>query len=199
MIAAIVLAAGGSRRYGTQKLIVPIDGETVVHRSVRTVLEAGVDDVVVVTGHDGDAVRLALADLPMRSVPNARWGEGVSTSIATGVRALADGTEGALIVLGDQPTVPRTVIASLIHQFRASGAMIVAPIYRGVQGPPVLFATPVLPELLTLRGDNGARAVVERDPARVERVEFDHAVPPDIDIPGSLVDLSAQRDVAADR
>ncbi|HET7584419.1 MAG TPA: nucleotidyltransferase family protein [Gemmatimonadaceae bacterium] len=193
VIAAIVLAAGGARRFGSQKLLAPLGGETVVHRTVRTVLDASVDDVVVVIGHEGDAVQRALADLPVRTVPNARWEEGMSASIAAGVSALHPDVAAAFVVLGDQPAIQPAVLALMLERRRAAGGgvTIVAPVYRGVQGNPVLFGADVFAELLALTGDRGARAVLERDPARVAAVAIDQEMPGDVDVPADLTRLAA--------
>jgi molybdenum cofactor cytidylyltransferase len=100
-----------------------------------------------------------------------------------GVRALRPGTEAALIVLGDQPRLATAVVPTLLARASATARPIVAPVYRGEQGNPVLFAAAVFDELRDLAGDEGARRVVRRDPHRVERVAFDLPMPPDVDTP----------------
>ncbi len=182
MTAAVVLAAGLARRMGRQKLLLLLDGTPVVRCAVEAVLPH-VDDTVVVTGVDDREVRAALDGLPVRFAVNPHPEAGQGSSIAVGVAALAPGTAAVLIALGDQPRVPPAVVPALLGA-RAGGARpIAAPVYRGVQGTPVLFAAEIFPELLALTGDAGARAVVAADPARVERVAFDVAMPADVDTP----------------
>jgi molybdenum cofactor cytidylyltransferase len=191
MIAGIVLAAGLARRMGRQKLSLQLQGKAVVRWAVERVL-AHVEDVVVVTGPDDTAVRQALGDLTVRFVANPRPQDGQGTSIAVGVAALKPWTRAALITLGDQPRVPDMVVRTLLDAFQRSGKVIVAPVYRGTQGTPVVFSSEVFGELRALTGDAGARAVVQAHPERVEAVAFDLAMPPDVDTPEDYAKLHVQ-------
>ncbi len=183
MIAGIVLAAGLSRRMGRPKLLLDWGEKSVIRRVVEHVKAGGVDEVIVVLGDEAAAIRRALSSLPIRFVQNPRPEAGQASSIACGVGALAPGAEAALMVLGDQPALPPEIIPRLLQTFTQSGKSIVAPVYRGVQGNPVLFAASIFPELLSLTGDRGARSVVEKDPARVAAVPFDLPMPADLDMP----------------
>jgi molybdenum cofactor cytidylyltransferase len=184
VIAAIVLAAGASSRMGRQKLTLPMaDGRPLVRVSVEQVLAAGVDDTVVVLGGDAEAVALALAPLPVRTVVNSRYAEGQSTSLRAGLDALRPGTVAAVVALGDQPLPDPDVIRRLIAAFRATGRLIAAPVYRDGRGNPVLFAASLFAELGAVTGDRGGREVVARDPARVAEVSVDASMPADIDTP----------------
>jgi len=181
VIAAVVLAAGLARRMGRQKLLLQLQGKAVVRWSVEHLL-GHVEDVVVVTGPDDTAIREALGDLAVRFAVNPRPQDGQGTSIAAGVAALKPWTTAALIALGDQPRMPGAVVPALLD----------APVYRGVQGTPVLFSSEVFGELRTLKGDAGARAVVKENPERVETVAFDLAMPPDVDTPEDYAKLHVQ-------
>ncbi len=184
MIAAIVLAAGTSTRMGRQKLTLPMaDGRPLVRVAVEQVLAAGVDDTVVVLGGDAEAVALALAPLPVRTVVNPSYAEGQSTSLRAGLDALRPGTDAALVALGDQPLPDPDVIRRLVAAFRTSGRPIAAPVYRDGRGNPVLFAAALFGELRAVTGDRGGREVIARDPGRVVEVPVDTPMPADIDTP----------------
>ncbi len=191
MIAAIVLAAGASTRFGAQKLLAPLGGATVVRSAVSRAVEAGVEDVIVVGGADAAAVTAALDGLPVRVIVNANAAAGMSTSLAAGVAACAPGTTAALVALGDQPLVPAEAYAAVLRAYRAGGASIVAPRYTaGVRGHPVLFDATVFTELGALRGDRGAREVIERDARRVRIVDVPLPAPIDVDDPAALAALA---------
>ena len=191
MIAAVMLAAGLARRMGRQKLLLQLQGKPVVRVSVEH-LVSHVEDVVVVTGPEDTAIRQALEGLPVRFAVNPRPQDGQGTSIAAGVAALKPWTTAALIALGDQPRMPAAVVPALLDAFRRSGQAIVAPVYQGVHGTPVLFSSEVFGELRALTGDAGARAVVKVNPERVEAVAFDIAMPPDVDTPEDYAKLHVQ-------
>ncbi len=178
-----MLAAGLSRRMGPAKLLLDWQGAPVIRRTAERVLAAGLDDVLVVTGPEADAIRAALTGLPLRLVVNPRPEAGQAGSVVAGIAALRPGTDAAVIALGDQPTLPETVIPRLVALAAETGRAIVAPSYRGARGNPVLFAASVFTELLALTGDEGARGVITRDPARVALAHFDLPMPPDLDTP----------------
>ena len=191
MIAAIVLAAGFARRMGRQKLLLDLKGKPVVRWSVEAVLPH-VDDCVVVTGEDDAAVRAALTGLGIRYAVNPHPEHGQGSSIAVGAGALEPRTTATLVVLGDQPLTPPDVVPALLAAQRESGKAIAAPSYRGTRGTPVLFTAEVFPELRTLDGDAGARSILAARPARVASVEFDVAMPGDVDTPEDLARLHVQ-------
>lgn len=192
MTAALVLAAGSATRFGDQKLVAPLRGEPLVRRVVENVLDSGADPVVVVLGHEADAVEEALAGLPVATVRNPDHREGMASSIRAGIRALPEGCDGVVVVLGDQPEVDAGLIDRVLEADAQGSAAVVAPVYREGQGNPVLFRAAVFPELLELRGDRGARSVVERDPARVRWVELDRPMPRDVDTGADLRRLTGE-------
>jgi molybdenum cofactor cytidylyltransferase len=191
MIAAIVLAAGLARRMGRQKLLLDLNGKPVVRWSVDAVLPH-VEDCVVVTGRDDAAVRAALTPLTVRYAVNPHPEHGQGSSIAVGVAALEPRTTATLVVLGDQPLTPPDVVPALLAAQRQSGRAIAAPSYRGTRGTPVLFTAEVFPELRTLGGDAGARSVLAARPERVTSVEFDVAMPGDVDTPEDFARLHVE-------
>jgi molybdenum cofactor cytidylyltransferase len=193
VIAGVVLAAGLSRRMGRPKLLLPLDGRPLIRHTVEALAAAGLDDLIVVVPSESDALRAALEGLAVRFAINPAPEAGQAGSVVAGVAALAPTTEAALIALGDQPGVPGVVVASLLEAYRSTGMPIVAPRYREGRGNPVLFAAAVFSELLRLRGDQGARAVIDADPARVALVPFDLPMPRDLDTPEDYESLRRHR------
>jgi molybdenum cofactor cytidylyltransferase len=181
--AAVVLAAGLSRRMGQAKLLLPLEGRPIVRHAVEGVRAAGLDPVLVVTGPDPAAIEAALTGLDVRIVINPAPEAGQAGSVRAGVAALPAVVDTVLIALGDQPGLAPDVIPALLAAHRASGRPIVAPRYQDGPGNPVLFDRAIFPELLALEGDRGARPVFARDPARVEWVALDWPMPPDVDTP----------------
>ena len=117
------------------------------------------------------AVADALAGMPLRMIANPDYAAGQSTSLRAGIAALGQNADAVVVLLGDQP-------------FVTAAAAIVAPTYAGQRGNPVLFAQAIFPELLAVQGDQGARAVLAADRARVHLVAFDDPRPlADIDTP----------------
>jgi molybdenum cofactor cytidylyltransferase len=189
--AAVVLAAGLSRRMGRPKLLLELEGRPIIRHAVERVLGAGIQPVLVVAGPDHEDLGRALHGLPVRLVVNETPEAGQGSSVSAGVRALPAGTTAVLVVLGDQPGVPAGVIPALLDALTLPGKSIAAPRYAEGLGNPVLFAASVFPELLALPGDRGARAVVERDPSRLCVVEIASPMPRDIDTPEDYESLSA--------
>ncbi|HZP36821.1 MAG TPA: nucleotidyltransferase family protein [Methylomirabilota bacterium] len=183
MTAAVVLAAGLSRRMGRPKLVLEVAGRPIVRHAVEAVQRAGLDPVLVVTGPEPAPIQAALEGLPVRIVVNPAPEAGQSGSVRAGIAALPAEVETVLIALGDQPALDPGIIPALLAAHRAGGRPIVAPRYENGPGNPVLFDRAIFPELLALTGDQGARPVIARDPGRVEWVRFGTAMPPDVDTP----------------
>lgn len=188
MIVGVVLAAGASRRFGSQKLLASAGGPPLARRTVETLLGASLDEVVVVVGSEAAAVARSLVGLRVRIVTNPAFADGMSTTLRVGLDALPRGCRAALIALADQPGAAAVrVVEALLERYRISPAPIVAPLYRGaVRGNPVLFDSSVFDELRAVTGDEGGRSVIARDPSRVVLVETNEEVPRDVDTPEDL-------------
>jgi molybdenum cofactor cytidylyltransferase len=192
VISAVLLAAGAARRFGGPKLLEPLGGKPIVRWSAEALL-AHVDELIAVVPPEAEALRAALDGLPARFVVNPEPHRGMASSIVAGVRAVDARSDATLLALGDEPTIDRATVASVIERFRAGGASIVLPAYDEAPEHPVLFERSTLPELLKLTGDRGARAVIDADPRRVAIVGAQGPRPADIDTPA---DLARLRDAA---
>ncbi len=170
--ATVVLAAGGSSRLGRPKQLLVYRGEPLVVRIVRAAQRARCTPVLVVVGAAADAVRAALANEEVTFVVNEGWAAGIGSSIACGAGAVPPSTTGALVVTCDQPRVASETLTALVEAQVATGAPIVASSYADTVGVPALFRADVLPELVALPADAGAKKVLQRDAARVTVVPF---------------------------
>lgn len=185
MVAAVILAAGLSRRLGQPKLLLPFDGRSLIRRSAEQVIAAGGgrwEEVVVVLGHEAEKVGREMEGLTVRTIFNPHFAIGMSASLTAGLKAISPHAEGAMIFLGDQPLVAAEVVRSMLTAFRESRKPIVVPVYDGARGNPVLFSRLLFSELMGVEGDQGGREVVMRDPDRVETVAFaSDLAPRDVD------------------
>ncbi|MGE0767197.1 MAG: NTP transferase domain-containing protein [Hyphomicrobiaceae bacterium] len=195
-IAAVVLAAGRSTRFGPDnKLLADLDGIPVIRRTVAAVKSSAVSSVLVVTGHMGDAVRTALDGLDVTFVDNPAYRDGLSTSLKAGLASLPSGTDGVLVALGDMPGVTGGDIDRLIAGLEPKeGRSIVVPTYRGKRGNPVLFASHLVPELADIEGDAGAKHVIGRHGEEIAEVEIDsRRIFLDVDTPEALEQMKGDR------
>lgn len=170
-VAGVVLAAGGSTRYGRPKLLEPWRGEPIIRHVVRAAVASGLAPLVVVLGDQGDAVAEALRDLPGKRLVNQDWAQGQSTSLRVGLRAVESLSEGAIFLLGDMPLVKPELIRKLVERHAATLAPIVLPWAEDRRGNPVLFDRGTFASLHEITGDTGGRAVFEQFEA--EHVEWE--------------------------
>jgi molybdenum cofactor cytidylyltransferase len=169
-IAAILLAAGQSRRMGAFKPLLPFGSVTVAECCVRYLLEGGVERIVVVVGHRREEVRDALRHLPVSFAVNPEAESEMGESIARGVLELPRETEALLIALVDQPAIPPVVPQVLIDEWRRTGARILVPEHAGRGGHPVLLDGSLLAELLHLDTQRGLRGLFEKQRAETRRI-----------------------------
>lgn len=179
---ALVLAAGSGARFGGDKLRASWEGGTLIQAAVAAAKRAPVAGVTVLI-RPGDRL---VDDPSVRLLEVPDHAEGVGATLRAGVAALPEGCRGVFVFLGDMPRIPLEVAPRLAAALDA-GAAAAAPEYQGRLGHPVLFSAALFPELLALRGDRGARAVLERLGERLERVAVDDdGVVFDVDSPAQL-------------
>jgi molybdenum cofactor cytidylyltransferase len=169
-IAAILLAAGQSRRMGAFKPLLPFGGRTVVECCVRYLIEGGAERVVVVVGHREEEMRAALSHLRVGIAVNADAKSEMGVSIARGVEQLSTGTKAILIALVDQPAIPPEVPVALIDEWRRTGARLVVPLHAGRGGHPVLLDSTLREELSNLDMERGLRSLFDAHSEEVVRV-----------------------------
>jgi molybdenum cofactor cytidylyltransferase len=185
-VAGVVLAAGSSSRMGKNKLLLEVEGEPILRRSVRGALAAGLEPVIVVLGHEADRSRAALVGLACREVFNADSARGVHTSLGAGIRAVPPEAGAAVVLLADMPFVTADMISGVVEAYRDSGPALVISDYGGVQAPPTLYDRSLFAELLEAHGEGCGKRVVERHAAQAARVAWPAAALTDVDRPGDL-------------
>jgi molybdenum cofactor cytidylyltransferase len=184
-VGAVVLAAGGSSRLGRPKQLLVHEGRTLVRRAAEAAVAAGCEPVVVVLGAHGEAVAAELAGLPVRTVDNPEWQEGMGRSLRVGVKALPE-VEAVLVLLCDQLRVDSAHLRALVDTFTRTRSPIVASGYDGARGVPALFSRSLRSELEALEADQGARKVIVREPSRVVEVP----------LPGGSEDVDTAADLS---
>jgi len=191
-IAALLLAAGQSRRMGgPNKLVAEIDGRPMVARVAQRLLSSHARPIVAVLGNQADAVEAALGKLPVARVRNPAFAEGLSTSLKRGLAALPADIDGVIVCLGDMPLVTGRDLDRLIAAFNPlEGRAIIVPTRRGKRGNPVLWARRFFPEMAGLAGDVGAKHLIGEHAELVHEVEMDSdGVLVDVDTPDALAAL----------
>jgi molybdenum cofactor cytidylyltransferase len=194
-VAGIVLAAGRSTRMGTgNKLLQEVRGVALVRHAVEAQLASRAAPVFVVTGHQQEEVRAALAGLEVRFVHNPDFADGLASSLKAGIAALPEDVPGVVVCLGDMPNVTAGVIDRLAQAFAdRPEALAVAPTLLGQRGNPVLLARALFAQVETLSGDHGARRLIDAAGEAVEEVALDDpAIALDIDTPEALKALTGQ-------
>ncbi len=192
-VAAILLAAGQSRRMGPRnKLLAEVGGRAMVARTAEAVLASKAEPVIVVTGHEREGVEAALGGLSLRCLHNPEHAAGLSTSLHRGLAAVPEETDGVLVCLGDMPNVGAAVIDRLIAAFDPlEGRAICLPTWQGKRGNPLLFARRFFAEMQEIHGDVGARHLIGEYPEVVCEVAMDEldsgaGVLIDVDTPEAL-------------
>jgi molybdenum cofactor cytidylyltransferase len=194
-VGVVLLAAGASRRLGRAKQLLPYAGTTLLRHLAAEMVAGGTGPVVVVLGAEREACQRELEGLPVELVENSAWEEGMSSSIRSGIIHLLErhgDTSAAIIATCDQPLVSSDLLRRLATEHRSRGAAVVACEYAGQPGVPALFARELFDELLSLRGDRGARSVIKRHRGETVVVPFEGGAL-DVDTPEDALRLEAHQ------
>ena len=186
--AAVVLAAGASRRLGQAKQLVKIEGEPLLGRTVRLAAQAGFQPVVVVLGFEAHRIRSALEGFRVIVAVNENWDTGMGSSMRCGVETAlrtSPPPEDILLMVCDQVRLTAEVLRRVLHLHGSRKYPITAARYGGRLGVPAIFSSIFFTDLLDVSGDRGARGILERNADRVGRVDF----------PEGELDLDTQDDL----
>ncbi len=200
-IAGIILAAGESTRFGKPKQLLDWKGQPFIRAVAQTAIQAGLSPVIVVTGANAELVEAAIHDLDVTIVRNEDWKSGQGSSIREGIHALThaplpmgEGVGGAIFLLADQPQVNTNIIHALREKHAEGLYPIVAPMVLDRRGNPVLFDRITFPDLMSIEGDTGGRAIFHKH--RVEYIPWhDDSLLLDVDTPEQYQRLITNGDV----
>jgi len=178
MISAVILAAGESRRMGTQnKLLLQIGSEVLIRKFVKSVCASSADAVLVVLGHEAEKIKAVLQDQALRFVKNTCYEKGMTTSIQSGVNAASMESVGLMICLADLPFAETSDFNRLIQAFtdfrRTESSLIIVPVFQGQRGNPVLFSAEFRDKLLAHNGE-GCKGIVSKYPQSVREVSMEN-------------------------
>src|SRR5438093_1118627 len=196
--AGVILASGASRRMGQNKMLLQLDGESLVRRAARRALGAGLSPVVVVVGHEADRLRAELKDLPVEFAVNADYTGPTSGSLHQGLNALGSDVAAVVVMLGDMVRVTAQTLAMLIAAARGTDAPLVVSRYGDVTAPPLLFRRALFGELLAWTGEGCGQAVAQAHKHEAMYVDRPEALLVDVDTPEDFEAVS-QHYLAADR
>lgn len=185
-VGLVLLAAGGSRRFGAPKQLLRYQGESLLRRAAKSAQASRCEPVAVVLGAEAERLKEELVGLSVLRVVNPHWHAGIGTSIQAGLKALITAVpdlEGALFTLCDQALIDSPHLNLLVETFIASKAPVIASRYAGTFGVPALFHRALFPDLCVLSGGRGAKEVIARHLPYAHLIDLPEACL-DIDTPG---------------
>jgi molybdenum cofactor cytidylyltransferase len=187
MITAIILAAGESKRMGQPKMLLPWGNDTVLSHVIKLFQEAGLEDILVITGGAKDQVEKAIAPLKVRTIFNKQFADGeMLTSIQCGISALARQTQAVLIGLGDQPQVQAGSVRMVCDAYRKSKSQIVVPSFNMRRGHPWLVERSLWNDFMDIKSPQSPRDFLNTHNEKIQYVP--------VEDPGILADLDTPED-----
>jgi molybdenum cofactor cytidylyltransferase len=183
---AIILAAGSSRRMGSQKLVLRYGKSTIIETVIKNVLLSKVDHILVVLGANHKKIRNTIGDKPVQFCHNPEHEKGMLSSVICGIRNLPEDAGSALIFLGDQPGIPPAVTNAVIEAYNENLKGIVIPVYNHRRGHPLLVDMKYRKKIEHIDLEEGLRKLRHQFPEDVLEVEVDEA--------GILVDIDTPED-----
>ena len=173
--AAIVLAAGASTRLGQPKQLLQMNGESLLHRTIRLAEEGGCAPIFVVLGFEAELMQREIADLDVRVVINPKWQSGMGSSLRSGMEVLMRESQlpqKVVLLLSDQPMLSSEIFLSLVKKSAETDSLIVASSYTDRLGVPAVFRKQLYPDLQKVEGDKGAREVIQRYRDQTASIDF---------------------------
>ncbi len=170
-IAALILAAGESRRMGKPKLLLPYGDRSIIETVIASASRSVTDKPIVVLGADREKIEKRIADAPAIAVFNREYKKGMLSSVQAGLRALTESTQAVMVLLADQPMIGSGIMKRMIDAFRESGSGILVATYRGKRGHPILIGSEYFREVLDFPAGSSLRELLDRHPEEIVEVE----------------------------
>ncbi|MGK7934749.1 MAG: NTP transferase domain-containing protein [Xenococcaceae cyanobacterium] len=174
-VAAIILAAGASRRMGQPKQLLPYRGQTLLSYVTKCAIASSCSQVIVILGANADKIEPEIALLPVKIVKNPEWNEGISSSIHCGIAYIKEqylNINGLLFLTCDQPFISPEIIEQLIDVYNSRNKPIIASHYGETIGIPALFDRSLFSELMELKGDRGAKKIINKYQDLADKIDF---------------------------
>jgi len=168
---------------GRNKMLLPLDGESILRRAVGRAVAAGLDPVVVVLGHDAERARDELAGVSCRAVVNPDYARGVNVSLRAGIAALPAEARAVVVILADMPFVTASMMETLVERYRETTAPLVVSEYDGVNAPPILYDRSLFSELGAMEGEGCGKQVVKKHRSEAAVVAWPAEALADVDVP----------------
>lgn len=186
IVSAILLAAGEAKRMGRLKQTLPLGKTTIVEQTIDNLLNSNANEVIIVLGHKAEEIRKRVAHRQVKIALNPHYRQGMSTSIIAGLNLVDEQAQAVMLALADQPFIDSQTTNRLIDEFNDHSKGIVVPSYQGQRGHPVIFAIKYKKEMFALKGDIGAREIIERHPDDILEVA--------VSSPGINIDIDTADD-----
>ena len=190
-IAAVILAAGESRRMGEPKMLLPFGDATIIRTVIQQAQNGNTNHVQVVLGADAEAIQAHITDLGVEHIVNQQYRKGMLSSVQAGIRSLPEEITAVMILLGDQPMISSGIMDRLIERYRISEKDIVIATADGKRGHPMIFNAAYIPEILSYNEENTLRDLPGKHPGEVEELETGE--------PGILRDIDTPADYKNER
>jgi len=190
-VAGILLAAGTSSRMGRNKLLLELDGESVLRGAARRALAGGLSPLFVVLGHESDKTSRELDGLPCAWALNPLYEQGITFSLKSGILAVPAKVQAAVVMLADMPFVTSEMIAALVERYRTTAAPLVISDYECVTAPPMLYDRSLFKEILTMDGESCGKQVVKRHRAEAEVLSWPASALADLDVPADYAQMKS--------
>ncbi len=191
---AIVLAAGSSTRMGRSKQLLKIASETLIRRTVKTAIDSGANETLVVLGADSEQIKNELSDLSVYTVTNPEFEKGMGSSLKCGVRYVMkknSDAEAVMILVSDQPLLNSFYLKKIIEEYLKTKSPIVASFYSERYGVPALFNKSMFGKLLAIEDQHGAKKCIEQNSTLVKSIDFPEGAV-DLDTPGDFENFRLQ-------